>query len=476
MQDILDKFKEYNNIVIFGAGSVANILYCYLNSMLCINNNIEYFIVSCYDGIDRKNNKLVKIFDDVKLELREKIILIAVQNSVQNEIVEILESNNISNYVVIDSNLIINEFYRLLYKEPISSHKILFYNMNGLGYGCNPKYIAEKLIELDDKGTLDLVWVTDGTEYDLPNRFRSVQIGTLDYYREVATAHIWINNTRMLSDIRKRGEQFYIQVWHGAAPFKRVEKDVEHNLSKTYVSNAIHDSQLADLFVSGSRFYTELYRKSFWYDGDILEVGLPRQDIFWNIEQIRKKVRAYFGIAEDVLLVMYSPTFRNITNMSIYNIDFDILMSTIEKKFLKKAVLLVSKHPSNRKNNYQFNSDVDFIDVAEYEDFEELLAATDILISDYSGCVYDFSFTKKPVFLYQNDYDEYIKDRGFYTPVSELPYITAKTTLELCDKIEKFNNEKYINALSAFMDKLGNFDRGNASEIIAKRIIEICKN
>lgn len=81
---------------------------------------------------------------------------------------------------------------------------------------------------------------------------------------------------------------------------KKCEKDVEAKLSKSYVYNAKRDSKMADLFISSAKFLTDLYRRAFWYDGEILEVGFPRNDIFSYVErkEIRQKVLNQYGIAE----------------------------------------------------------------------------------------------------------------------------------------------------------------------------------
>ena len=124
---------------------------------------------------------------------------------------------------------------------------------------------------------MQLVWaVTDRNEYNgIPNDIKVVEIGSEDYYEELAEAKVWVDNVRKTNDVRKRLGQVYIQAWHGAAPIKKVERDVEDKLPDFYIENAKRDSEMADLFISGSEFYTELYKKSFWYNGEIMKVGLP---------------------------------------------------------------------------------------------------------------------------------------------------------------------------------------------------------
>lgn len=464
--------NESEQIIIYGAGTISNIMYLYLKAKGFENK------VKCFCVTERKNNPSEKYGFQV-LEAKEAVerysealVLLAVQKVLQATIGGYLCDLNCRTYEAVDSECLIDNFYKELYKDSIQSNKIIFSNMKNMGYGGNPKYIAEKLIEYDTKSELDLVWVVADKRYHIPERIRTVEFGSYEYYRELATARVWIDNTRKNFDARKRSGQYYIQAWHGAAPIKKVEKDVEATLPEIYIVNAKKDSRMADLFLSGSRFYTQLYRKSFWYDGDIFEAGLPRQDIFWHSEGIRKKICDYYGISEECAIVLYAPTFRNDFTNKYYDLDFEAVLEALERKFQKKFVLCVSKHPDNRFLEYDFKGKA-YIAVEEYEDFEELLVAADILITDYSGCMYDFSYTQRPVFLYQNDYQDYQHERNFYIPMEEMPYIRAQSNDELLRKIEQFDAAEYKKELHKFMDRMGNFDDGHASEKVAKHILKI---
>lgn len=464
--------KEAKQIIIYGAGTISNILYLYLKE-----KGFEKKI-TCFCVTERKNNplekygyKVLEAKEAIK-EYSEAVVLLAVQKVLQSTISEYLSGLGCKVYEAIDSEYLIDNFYKELYKEPIQDNKIIFSNMKNMGYGGNPKYIAEKLLEYDVEQVLDFVWVVGDKKYSIPERIRTVEFGSYEYYKELATAHIWIDNTRKNFDARKRSGQYYIQTWHGAAPIKKVEKDVETTLPEIYIVNAKRDSKMADLFLSGSKFYTELYKKSFWYDGNILEVGLPRQDIFWHSEGIRKKVYDYYGINEKDAMVLYAPTFRNDFTNKYYDLDFESVLWALEQRFRKKFILCVSKHPDNRFLEYDFKVK-NYIAVEEYEDFEELLVAAEILITDYSGCMYDFSYTQRPVFLYQNDYKDYQSERNFYVSMEQMPYIRAESNNELVHKILQFNEEEYKCSLCEFMKNMGNFDDGHASEKVAKHLLKI---
>lgn len=480
-EEIIGTVKKHENIFIYGAGMVSDLAFILLQQK-ALDDRIKAFVITePKRNAKTKKGKPVIGFDSFISSWygRDFFVLIAVGDAVREEIELQLNRKEITNYIIFHENVIKENLYSQLYMDPILDNKIVFMNNSGLGFRDNPKYIAEEILKRDTERKYDLVWAVKSEEYIFPEGVRKVLIGTLDYYREMATARIWIDTNRKTADIIKRKGQIYIQAWHGAAPIKRVEKDASSKLSATYITNAQRDSEMADLFLSGSRFYTNLYRRSFWYDGEILEVGLPRQDVFWRQNEARRKIRGCFNIPKESFVALYAPTFRNAMTNEVYDLNIDMIKSALKKRFGKDFVFFVSKHPSNKsKIKYPFENESNYIDVASYDDFEEILVTADVLISDYSGCVYDYSFTGRPVFLYQKDYNDYLKERDFYIPMADLPYISACSNYELSKKIIAFDQEAYVAKLNEFMQYMGNYDTGKASEkvvdwIVSKTGIEI---
>ena len=475
MTDLLIKCENAEKIVIYGAGTISNILYFYLK-FNNLSSKVKYFIVSTMGNNPSKRNGIEVIeVKDAPVSEEGVLVLVATQKIIHNEIVNTLQEYACKNYYCVDEKKLLDGLYNNFYTDSIQNNKILFINMKGMGYGCNPKYITQKLIELDTDKKLDIVWAVSDKTDEFPSEVRTVEYESLDYYHELTTAHVWVDNMRKNSDIRKREGQYYIQAWHGAAPIKKVEKDAEDVLPDYYIANAKRDSEMADLFISGSEFYTDLYRSSFWYSGEIMRTGLPRQDVFFKKEGIREKVYHYYGIDNELSMVLYAPTFRKDYSNEYYDLDIAKVVSALEKRFQSKFICAVSKHPDNRYMNYFFDRNVKCLGGERCPDLQELLEAADVLITDYSGCMYDYSVTKRPVFLYQRDYDSYLKDRNFYIPMKDLPYIKAASNEELVEKIAAFDADHFLKRLSQFMELMGNYDDGNASEKVVKRILNIIR-
>ncbi|NHC43572.1 glycerophosphotransferase [Bacillus sp. MM2020_1] len=351
---------------------------------------------------------------------------------------------------------------------PIKNNKIVITNFGGKGYGCNPKYIAEEILR--QNLNYDIVWILKKEligKVKVPSQIRIVEFGSIRHLYELATAKVWIDNERKFFYTPKRENQYYIQTWHGIAALKKIEKDIENQLSPCYITKAKNDSKMIDLLISNSRFHTELYRRTYWYDGEILEIGAPRCEILINDQDISRKVLSYFNIKGRQSILLYAPTFRANSDTAVYNVDFERLIKTLEKKYGGEWIILFRLHPdvSARADSLQYNSKI--LNATEYEDMNELLLASDILITDYSGCMFDFSIIKKPVFLFAPDIEAYFEERNFYFDIYSLPYPLAENNNQLQKVIEGYDKSRYLKGVDHFMKDIGIFDpKGSSSKVV----------
>ena len=100
------------------------------------------------------------------------------------------------------------------------------------------------------------------------------------------------------------------------------------------------------------------------------------------------------------------------------------------------------------------------------------MAAADVLITDYSSIMWDFSLQRKPVFLYHNDVDEYLSTHGLYSSPSDWPYPQAHSQEEMELLIKKFDEKEYKEAVNDFLAEYGSTDDGHATEKIVKRLLK----
>ena len=190
------------------------------------------------------------------------------------------------------SDIVLKTFFYLFRIFPIKKNKVVLSCHLGKGYGDNGKYIVEALLKRRKK--YDIVWLAKNPSEKFPDGVRAVYYRSIKSIFEQVTAGVWIDNRRKPLFVRKRKNQFYIMTWHSNIALKKVEKDVEEHLEPRYVASAKRDSKMADIILSGSKWETALMQRAFWYDGKVLQIGYPRQDIFvGSKDEYVKKIRKY---------------------------------------------------------------------------------------------------------------------------------------------------------------------------------------
>lgn len=360
---------------------------------------------------------------------------------------------------------------------PVKRNKIVFCSFSGKGFGDNCKYIALELLKQSQK--YDLVWLTaDGDDESVPRQVRTVKYLSLRSVYEQATAKVWVDNRRKPGYVRKRKNQYYIQTWHAGISLKKVEKDAELAMPQYYIWAAKRDSKMADLFLSSSKWDTECYRRAFWYDGHILEEGLPRQDIIFNLTDEKKSLlKKKIGIDEKYKIAMYAPTFRkNMTekDLSVYSIDWNNFLEILRKRFGGTWKGMIRLHPNVSKyvNSLQLPTNV--LNVTNYPDMQELIAISDVAITDYSSAILEFAMTGRPGFIFAVDLEDYKKDRDLYFSLEELPCPLALSNEQLIENVKLFDARKYAESVRAFYHgRCGLFEGGHASEAVAQIIDRI---
>lgn len=358
---------------------------------------------------------------------------------------------------------------------PLDCQKVVLCSYYGRGYGDNPKYIAEQLITENTK--LKMYWLLkDMCEAEsLPERIIPCLIDSPKGIYHLSTAKVWIDNCRK-NVLFKRKSQIYIQTWHGFA-LKKIEKDAADSLSPIYIRTSIKDSQKTDLILSDSTFMTGIYRQAFWYTGEVSEWGSPRNDIIINRDiRIKQKVYKYFSLACNKRIVMYAPTFRKDYSIHTYTLDYEKLRLSCEARFGGNFVVFIRLHPNivSQSKNLEFDCTYTF-DASLYPDMQELLVATDVVVTDYSSLMFDFAMSGKPCFQFATDIESYKEDRNFYFELNTLPFALGTTNDELSEIIKAFDAIEYKNQLSKFFLDVGMIFDGKASERTANYIIDICK-
>lgn len=353
------------------------------------------------------------------------------------------------------------------------SNRIIFRSMNSTRYNCNPKYISEYLSN-HYNGKFDIIWVLNDKEKysflknDNIKITSSKSLKTTYYY---LSSKFIVDNNGAPKYISYKNDQIIINTWHGGGSYKRRENDV---VKKEPI-------EIYTKYLSSCRSFSVNNLINCYDNIDksiIFETGSPRNDIFFNkaeIQNAKKKVKKYLDVDDNTKIILYAPTYKeNENNSKTYTLETDKIIKAFQQRFGGEYVFAIRDHKySHMKYNITSNSKL--INTDSYDDLQEVICASDAVITDYSSIMWDVSFTDIPCFIYANDIDEYVNSRNFYTPIEKWPFPVAENIDELKNNILNFDEQKYNENIKEHHKNLGSFENGNACQQVCNYIIKNCK-
>jgi len=365
---------------------------------------------------------------------------------------------------------------------PIQKNKIVFSQFGGKGYGCNPKAICDELLKR--KENYDLVWIIGKSQTSekakIPNGVRTVSGDDAIY--ELLTAKVWINNIHfnVLIDrgLVKRKGTIYLNTFHGGITLKNEGRDkASYNENRALgLKEQMYqkDSEFVDYITSGCEMEEHVLKEFFYGHGEILRLGDARTDILINgSREAEAKVRNHYKIPEGTKIAIFAPTFRSDMKLNWYDMNYNAVINTLEEVYGCPWVMLIRLHPRLAgKAKKIVPPESKFINASDYVDMQELEVASDLMISDYSSVLTDFMLTRRPAFMYVPDLENYIKSRGLYFKMEELPFSYAQNSEDLITCIKEFNLETYVKKANQFIKKIGYIDDGKSSERVVDFLLD----
>jgi CDP-glycerol glycerophosphotransferase len=247
------------------------------------------------------------------------------------------------------------------------------------------------------------------------------------------------------------GSTLTLNLWHGV-PWKKIFKAAQG--SKSSLLSRLHEAMLGyaskpKLFLANStEFQRILIESNDLTSLQIILAGYPRNSLFYSEQQIhsaRQKIIAMIhnhglSLSAQTKIVTYMPTFRDKTS-EIFSFD---QLST-NKKFIdileKENAIVVQKGHFITNERGGMVSQNDNLRIIKLNDVsaQELLAATDLLVTDYSSCFFDFLLLDRPIIHYLYDYDYYLNnDRGLYYQKEDV--VCGDCAMDINELIDSIGN------------------------------------
>lgn len=281
----------------------------------------------------------------------------------------------------------------------------IFWSINWQEYSWNTRFLYEYIKK--NRKDLEVYFITKSKKIIEKNQDFIYYNSFKWIYLILRAKYIFINNYIYdILDISFLIWRFnIINLWHGE-PIKKIEFSSDLIKKKMWFINLFLKKILYKnnykMWICCSNL-TKWFLDEAFLTNNFKITWLPRNDIFFKKQNKKTEIKN----------ILYAPTFR----------DNSEIFSPFSKEELEKIDRLCIK------NNYNFNiklhpntksiENIDWnykkIKVINGIDIQDLLYDTDILITDYSSVYIDFLLTKKPIFFYCYDLNEYLeKDREMY--------------------------------------------------------------
>ncbi len=364
---------------------------------------------------------------------------------------------------------------------PLSKDVVIFESNVGRNYSGNVRSIYEYMIEqgLDDK--YRFVWSIEDTKTLIPGKTKIVRRTRLKYLYYMAIAKVWVSDSRMPKWLIKREGVTYIQTWHGT-PLKKLALDMDvlsmggSTDVEKYRANFKANTSTWDYLISQNHFSSETFRRCFDFKKEMLEIGYPRNDVLFkmNNEKDIVSLKKRLKLPLDKKIILYAPTWRDdqFYEKSRYkfvsDMDYQHMMDVLGDEYI-----MIVKFHYLVQDNIDWSKYKGFIyEFNQHADIAELYLVADMLITDYSSVMFDYSLLKRPMFFFAYDMENYKNNlRGFYFDFLETaPGPIVETTKDLADSIKNYKKEDWEVKYQEFHDKFNHCDDGLASKKVSDLI------
>lgn len=239
-----------------------------------------------------------------------------------------------------------------------------------------------------------------------------------------------------------------IQVWHAGVGFKSVGYSRFGKPASPWPARCAHRKY--DYMSVASPNLIPVYQELTGLQKEhFLVTGMPRLDGYLDpkrIEETRKKLYDAYPNAVGKRVILFAPTFRGANEQkAFYNYKLIKQKKLYDICKEHNYYVLFKFHPFIRKKMKIKKSFSDaFQNASKYPDINELFYITDILITDYSSNIYEYSLFEKPIIFFDYDMEEYALIRGVHQNLEESPGNVCRTFDELLNLLisEDFDIEK----------------------------------
>ena len=359
---------------------------------------------------------------------------------------------------------------------------IIFESFLGKQYSDNPKAIFHHIKK--NYPDYELFWSLN-KESILLYEHEDIQVIkrlSLKWVIYMGRAEYWITNTRLPLWIPKPKDTIYLQTWHGT-PLKKLGIDIEDikmpgTTTESYKRNFTAEAEKWDYLISPNDYSTQIFKRAFQFQGQVIESGYPRNDVLFSNEISKVNLQKKLKLPSSKKIILYAPTWRDnqYYTKGKYKLNLELDLEALKREFSENFIIILRTHYliTEHLDLSKYN---DFVyDFSSYSDISDLYLVSDILITDYSSVFFDYANLRRPILFFVYDLEEYRDEvRGFYFNLEECaPGPLLETNEQLINAIKSTSVGTFVpdQKYESFINTFCSLEDGYAVERVVKVLLD----
>lgn len=231
-----------------------------------------------------------------------------------------------------------------------------------------------------------------------------------DFYPQLHRLHI-------------RRETKIVQLWHACGAFKTFGLTRMGKPGGAPQSSMNHRNY--DFVSVSSEAIRSIYAEAFAIPTTkVKALGVPRTDCLFQWEskkEKRKKLYEKYPVLQEHKVILFAPTFRGDGNKDAHYPPDAFAVNRFMQAMPDDVVCIVKQHPFVHQTMDIAPQWADrVLDLTGQDHINDLLLLTDLLITDYSSCIFEAALLDVPMLFYAFDKEEYMASRDFYFAYEEM--------------------------------------------------------
>ncbi|MCX4738821.1 bifunctional glycosyltransferase/CDP-glycerol:glycerophosphate glycerophosphotransferase [Streptomyces antibioticus] len=326
------------------------------------------------------------------------------------------------------------------------------------------------------------VWVVrdEETAALLPDDVEHVLLDSPAYRRITARAGFFVNNVNWPGSLAKRPGSVHIHT-HQGTPLKYMAADLLQRPGGRFgvdVPQMLRRADRWDHSLVANRHSELVWERAYPCHFASARTGSPRNDVLVTADaRATAAARARLGVPDGHTVVLYAPTRREyVRGGHVDRIDLARLAADLGEGH----TLVVRLHPSlatgpaRGAGLSELHRRGVLIDATDAPHVEDVMLASDVLVTDYSALMFDYANLDRPIVVHADDWEAYRASRGAYFDITaEPPGHVSRTYRELAWLLASgsWRDEDSTRLRAAFRERFCAYDDGRAAERVVRRLL-----